>query len=340
MSRFGMSSTRFVHWSNPMTWQRVSGGTGPSSSSNSFAKKTRPPNLTRPPTPSTSVTATTSSPTRQAPESARNALATSTNTRNGLRRVIAHHEPTVTSPAISAATHTGPPTHVAVPAAVHPTATATQPRHKRVSGAAATAITDKQNQTTPVISMTPNFGTTAPRKLSRPCQGPPTKMVTVSINEKDVQRAKNIALFNLGRAPQPRQKLHTAAARKGIPDDAIRQALDELANVGLVDDQAYSETYAETRRRSRHLSARAIARELARKGVEQDVIDETTSTISAEDDVEAAQAYANKKAPRLVGLPPQVAVRRLAGQLARRGHNPGVAFHAAKQAIDSTGTSN
>lgn len=150
---------------------------------------------------------------------------------------------------------------------------------------------------------------------------------------RDIQRVKNIALHRLGRSSQTRQQLTDAARKKDIPTPAIDAALDELTDLGLIDDVAYAERYVESRRNSRGLSVRALHQELARKGIPTDLAQAATEDITSDDDANLALAYALRKAPSLRGVPEDKAIRRLVGQLARRGHNPAVAFQVARQAL-------
>ncbi|WP_411155947.1 regulatory protein RecX [Microbacterium sp. NIBRBAC000506063] len=76
----------------------------------------------------------------------------------------------------------------------------------------------------------------------------------------------------------------------------------------------------------------ALARSLAQRGLDRSVIDEALAELP-DDDAERALEFARSKARSLARLDPDTALRRLVGQLARRGFGGGVAMNAAKQAL-------
>lgn len=132
---------------------------------------------------------------------------------------------------------------------------------------------------------------------------------------------------------QTRAELAEYLARKDVPTQISEQLLDRFEEVGLLNDQLYAQAWVESRRRSRNLSATALKRELRTKGLDDQIIAQATETITTEDDRQAAVRLARQKAPALAKLDRQVAFRRLAGQLARRGHSPAVTMSVVKQVL-------
>jgi regulatory protein len=76
----------------------------------------------------------------------------------------------------------------------------------------------------------------------------------------------------------------------------------------------------------------AVARTIAQRGIERSVIDEVLDS-EPNDDAQRALDFARKKAASLGYLDREVAVRRLAGQLARRGFSAS-ALSVASRAVD------
>ncbi|MFT4297100.1 MAG: regulatory protein RecX [Micropruina sp.] len=135
--------------------------------------------------------------------------------------------------------------------------------------------------------------------------------------------AREIALRLLGVRDRTRRELEQALAKRRVPDEAARQVLDRLTEVGLIDDRRFAEAIFDGQQR-RLRSTRALRQELRTKGVDPEVIAEASESVDAETDLEVAQALVAKRLPSLQRLSHEVRYRRLAGQLARRGFSPGV----------------
>jgi regulatory protein len=108
-------------------------------------------------------------------------------------------------------------------------------------------------------------------------------------------------------------------AAKNVPDEVAAGLLDRFQELGLVDDEAFAQRWVESRQARRHRSRLALRRELSGKGVDRETVDEVLSTVSTEDELGAARAYAEKVSAGLSGLEPAVRRRRLTDRLARRG---------------------
>lgn len=76
----------------------------------------------------------------------------------------------------------------------------------------------------------------------------------------------------------------------------------------------------------------ALSRALSQRGLSRDVIDAALDELP-DDDAERALDYARSKARSMARLDNDTAVRRLVGQLSRRGYNGAVAMNAAKAAL-------
>jgi len=89
----------------------------------------------------------------------------------------------------------------------------------------------------------------------------------------------------------------------------------------------------ESRHRSRGLAPRALAQELRRKGVGDEEAKEALEQIDEDDQRTAARALVDRKLRSMSGLDHQVATRRLAGMLARKGYAAGLAFSVVREAL-------
>ncbi len=131
--------------------------------------------------------------------------------------------------------------------------------------------------------------------------------------------------------------MHDKLLQRAIPADVAREVLDDYERLGFVDDSRLAANLVssvEFRPRSRTV----VARELAAKGVRPEVVEAATAALDHESELAAALALARRRAAALQRVSPQVARRRLAGALARRGYSPEVVFAVVKQAVDDRGT--
>jgi regulatory protein len=119
--------------------------------------------------------------------------------------------------------------------------------------------------------------------------------------------------------------------RKGHGKTEIEATIFELSNLGLLDDRNFATQWVESRMALRPMGPIRLRSELLAKGVERGIIEATLSKYSNElDDKEAALSLAQKKLRSLRGLAPEVARRRLAGFLGRRGFAAGAIAEALK----------
>jgi regulatory protein len=168
---------------------------------------------------------------------------------------------------------------------------------------------------------------------------PGGRSVSSGADEREVTRARNIVLFRLSRSAKTHKELLDVLVRKGIDPAVADAVLQDLERVGLVNDAEYSQNFVANRRRSRHLASSAIGRELARKGIARELVEESVGEVGPDDDYATALEFARGKVGSLLarsGDDPggrAAVVRKIAERLCRRGHRPGQAFQAAKQAV-------
>ena len=133
------------------------------------------------------------------------------------------------------------------------------------------------------------------------------------------------------------KQLSSAEARdvlrgQGVPREQIDEVIDEFEERGYLNDQALAE-YLVTAGSERKGQGRvAIGRTLAQRGVPRDIADAALASLE-DDDAERALDFARTKAPSLVRFDDDTALRRLVGQLARRGYAGSVAMGAARTAM-------
>ncbi len=142
-------------------------------------------------------------------------------------------------------------------------------------------------------------------------------------------RAREICLRALDRRMYSRRELEQSLARKGIDRETAAHALDRLAEVGLVDDEAFARAFVASRQRTSPRGRRALEADLFKKGIAREIADRVLGDVAEEEDpVEAARRAVASKLRSLSGRP-AAEIRRKAEQfLLRRGFNYGTVREA------------
>jgi len=130
---------------------------------------------------------------------------------------------------------------------------------------------------------------------------------------------------------EARQVLRGYELDRGTVDDVI----DDFCRRGYLDDVALAGVLVTSGVERKGQGRVALARALAQRGIPRDVIDGALDELPDDDD-ERALEFARTKARSLSRLDHDTALRRLVGQLARRGYNGAVAMKAAKAALRET----
>jgi regulatory protein len=142
-------------------------------------------------------------------------------------------------------------------------------------------------------------------------------------------------LRKLTAAPRSRAQLADDLAARAVPADVATAVLDRFTEVGLVDDAAFAETWVRSRQATRGLSRRALRQELRAKGVDDEIVSEAVEAVDDETELETARALVARRVRSTRGLPEETRVRRLVGQLARKGYPGGLAMRVVREALDA-----
>ena len=124
-------------------------------------------------------------------------------------------------------------------------------------------------------------------------------------------------------------------ARRGVPADAATAVLDRFTEVGLIDDEAFAAAWVTSRHSGRGLGRRALSQELRRRGVDDDIVREAVSTVSADDERSAAVTLVQRRLRSMTRLPRDTQIRRLVGMLARKGFSQSLAMTVVLEAVDA-----
>lgn len=111
------------------------------------------------------------------------------------------------------------------------------------------------------------------------------------------------------------------------------EIIAEFLDNGYLDDSRLAEQLLDGALGRKAQGATAIAQSLARRGLDREVIDIALASLP-DDEPDRALEFARLRARSMDDLDPAVALRRLHGQLARRGFGGATAMTAARQALD------
>lgn len=131
---------------------------------------------------------------------------------------------------------------------------------------------------------------------------------------------------------EARRFLSTPADDDALSDELVEAAVEEAQRLGYLDDAKLAEQLVHRARNRKVQGRSAIAQELSTRGIDRAQIDAALEEMP-DDEAERAREFARSRARSLVGLEPDVALRRLSGQLARRGFG-GLALTIAREALD------
>ncbi|GAA3925584.1 regulatory protein RecX [Microbacterium soli] len=118
--------------------------------------------------------------------------------------------------------------------------------------------------------------------------------------------------------------------------ETIEQIIDEFQHRGYLDDRTLAQLLVRSGVERRGEGRVALSRTLAQRGIPRELIADALDELP-DDDAERALEYARSKAPGMTRLEPETALRRLLGQLARRGYGGTVAMSAARTALEEAG---
>jgi regulatory protein len=134
------------------------------------------------------------------------------------------------------------------------------------------------------------------------------------------------------------REARTVVAERDLDDEAVETVLDGFLRRGYLDDAALAEQLIHAGVDRKGQGRQVIAQTLAKRGIPRDVADAALAALP-DDDLDRALEFARAKARSLRDVDRDTALRRLTGQLARRGYPGSVAMTAARQALDEQGGS-
>ena len=161
---------------------------------------------------------------------------------------------------------------------------------------------------------------------------PVVEQISEEIDQNQI--AKQVLLRRLSNAPRTRKELAQDLKKKKIEEDIAKQALDRFEELGLINDQTYSENFVANTHERRKLGKKALKQQLRSKGVSEETANQAVLQISDEDEFKSALALALKKIRSIQKDDPQTQIRKIVSLLARKGYSSSLSFQVAKQVIN------
>jgi regulatory protein len=161
---------------------------------------------------------------------------------------------------------------------------------------------------------------------------PVVEQISEEIDQNQI--AKQVLLRRLSNAPRTRKELAQDLKKKKIEEDIAKQALDRFEELGLINDQTYSENFVANTHERRKLGKKALKQQLRSKGVSEETANQAVLQISDEDEFKSALALALKKIRSIQNDDPQTQIRKIVSLLARKGYSSSLSFQVAKEVIN------
>ncbi len=191
-------------------------------------------------------------------------------------------------------------------------------------------------------SATPNSSSDSPRKGSARRGAPPPSrggrvLGSEGADDADpeamIAAAENSLLRKLRARSLSIREARAVLGAHVSDADAQQAVIDSFLERGYLDDAALAEQLIYSGMERKRQGRRAIAQTMMQRGISRDVADTALAELP-DDDSDRALDFARSKARSLRSVERQAALRRLTGQLGRRGFPGGVALSAARQALE------
>ena len=150
------------------------------------------------------------------------------------------------------------------------------------------------------------------------------------------RRAEEVLVRKLRAKQLSVSEARSVLRENDLDRDAIEDVLDEFQRRSYLDDRTLASLLVTSGSERKGQGRIALARSLAQRGIPRDIIDDALEELP-DDDAERALEFARSKAAGMSRLDFDTALRRLHGQLARRGYGGSVAMGAARTALSEVG---
>jgi regulatory protein len=155
-----------------------------------------------------------------------------------------------------------------------------------------------------------------------PLLGLVTEENTVSSPEptdRQRRRAHNVAVHALAGRGQSREEIERKLLSRELPEEAVADEIERLEGLGLINDVDLASDLVDRYAQRQGLGRHAVAQKMRERRIAPEVIAHALSAVSDADEQGRLLEVARDRARALRSLAPDVAKRRLAAYLQRRG---------------------
>lgn len=153
------------------------------------------------------------------------------------------------------------------------------------------------------------------------------------VTPKATKRAHNVSLHALSGKSHSVAEMREKLRARELPEEAIESELEELARVGLLDDDALASDLVERYGTRERLARRAVEQKLRARKLPQGVIEHALAELESDAEGGLAEEAARERLRKMGSLAPAVAKRRLYSYLQRKGFSSGDISGAIAQVL-------
>lgn len=150
-----------------------------------------------------------------------------------------------------------------------------------------------------------------------------------------IEAAREVALRLLDSRSRSSGELRQAMTHKGFCEDTANEVVARLTRVGLVNDEAFARMLVSERLRGSGKTGRALVEEMRRKGLDESIIEEALKQVGEDELRERARDLAERRLRSMGSISRDVAYRRLAGMLARKGYAPSLSISVIVEVLNA-----
>lgn len=140
------------------------------------------------------------------------------------------------------------------------------------------------------------------------------------IRAETARKARESALRLLSYRDRSKTELQKRLIGDDFPEDIVEELVNQLSEVGMLDDQKFSRDWVKSRTASKPMGKARLAWELKGKGVDPNTVDKALEDLDSGKEYELAYSLAARKAEKLGSGDPTFR-NRITGFLKRRGFN-------------------
>ncbi len=147
-----------------------------------------------------------------------------------------------------------------------------------------------------------------------------------AVDHKTVAKAVAYGLRSTQNRPQTVAEITTKLQGRFEDADVVAAAVQQLVDVGALDDAAFARMWVEDRGRRRGYGVARLRQELSRRQVPEHVAEAALADLEERDEKKTATELARRRAATMPAtLEPAAVARRLQSFLMRRGYGQGLA---------------